>query len=68
MCFDVACLLLKGLFVAIFLASVALLLGIVFNATEFVEAWFGWVANLLGRWTILTLCALAIAILIESWR
>ncbi|WP_448572193.1 hypothetical protein [Trichothermofontia sp.] len=68
MFFNVACLLLKSLCVAIFLALVALLLGVVFNATNFVEAWFGWVAGLLGRWTILTLCSFAIAILIESWR
>lgn len=53
---------------AIFLASVALLLGVVFNATGFVEAWLDWVAGFLGRWTILTLCSFAIAILIESWH
>lgn len=68
MLFNLACLLLKGLFVATFLASIALLLGVVFNATEFVEAWFDWVVDLLGRWAILAICALFIAILIESLR
>ncbi|WP_448563902.1 hypothetical protein [Trichothermofontia sp.] len=68
MVFNIACFLLKGLFVAIVLASVALLLGVVFDATHVVEAWLDRVVDILGRWAILTICSFAIAILIESWR